>query len=95
LHGVPRWVGGLYLGASVLCFTLYAADKSAAIQGRQRIPESTLLALGLVGGWPGAIVAQQGLRHKSAKLAFLLRFWVTVVVNVAVFAWVTTGMKAG
>jgi uncharacterized membrane protein YsdA (DUF1294 family)/cold shock CspA family protein len=82
---VPAWVGALYLGASVLCLLVYAADKSAAVAGRWRVAESTLLTLGLVGGWPGALLAQQMLRHKSSKPAFRSAFWATVVVNVAVF----------
>ncbi|MCK9685251.1 DUF1294 domain-containing protein [Scleromatobacter humisilvae] len=86
-RGVPRWAALLYLGASVLSFALYAVDKAAAIDKRDRIPESVLLWLGLAGGWPGAIVAQQVLRHKTAKWTFRLRFWLSVVANVALFAW--------
>ena len=41
--------------------------------------------LGLLGGWPGAIVAQQVLRHKSNKAAFRASFWLTVLANVAGF----------
>lgn len=37
------------------------------------------------GGWPGAIVAQQWLRHKSCKADFRGRFWLTVLGNVVVF----------
>ena len=87
IHGVPAWVSLLYAGASLLCFTFDAIDKAAARAGRDRIPESMLLSLGLVGGWPGAIVAQQMLRHKTIKLAFRIRFWITVVVNAALFVW--------
>lgn len=64
---LPPWVPALYLGASVLSFATYASDKSAARSGRWRMPESTLLSLGLVGGWPGAIIAQQVLRHKRKR----------------------------
>lgn len=49
--------------------------------------ESTLLLLGLVGGWPGAIVAQQTLRHKTIKLSFRVSFWLSVVVNIGVFVF--------
>lgn len=82
---VPGWVAGIYLGASVVCFVAYAVDKSAAAGDRRRVPEDTLLALGLVGGWPGAIVAQQTLRHKSNKASFRAKFWGTVIVNVVGF----------
>ena len=95
LRGVPAWIGWLYVGASVLCVALYAVDKAAAIDGRSRISESTLLAIGTLGGWPGAIVAQQALRHKTSKLSFRIRFWVGVAVNVAAFVWVTTAMVRG
>lgn len=82
---VPGWCAGLYLGASVICFAAYAADKSAAKAGRWRVAESTLLLLGLAGGWPGAIVGQQMLRHKSNKASFRSAFWGTVVLNVMAF----------
>lgn len=82
---VPGWVGGLYLGASLLCFVVYALDKSAAKAERWRVREFTLLTLGLFGGWPGAIVAQQFLRHKSRKASFRAKFWLTVIANVLGF----------
>ena len=90
LRGVPLWADLLYAGASALCFALYAVDKAAAIDKRDRISEATLLSLGLVGGWPGALLAQQVLRHKTAKPSFRIRFWLSVIANMAVFAWATT-----
>ena len=89
-RGVPAGVHLLYAGSSLLCFALYAIDKGAARAGRERISESMLLAIGFVGGWPGAIVAQQVFRHKTAKRSFRLRFWLSVGVNAAAFAWATT-----
>jgi uncharacterized membrane protein YsdA (DUF1294 family) len=88
IRGVPAWANVLYAGASALCFVFYAIDKAAARAGRDRIPESMLLSLGLVGGWPGAIVAQQVFRHKTIKRAFRIRFWITVVANAGLFVWV-------
>ena len=57
-------------------------DKAAAQAGRWRTSEATLHLLALAGGWPGALLAQHWLRHKSAKRAFRAVFWVTVVLNV-------------
>ena len=91
-HGIPAWVHLLYAGASLLCFAFYAVDKSAARAGRERLPESMLLSLGFVGGWPGAIVAQQLFRHKTVKRLFRLRFWLSVCANIALFAWATQAM---
>jgi uncharacterized membrane protein YsdA (DUF1294 family)/cold shock CspA family protein len=90
---VPWTIAGIYLGLSILTFVLYAADKRAAQTNRWRTPENTLLLIGLVGGWPGAAVAQQVLRHKTKKLSFRNRFWFTVILNVIVFvllAWYTS-----
>jgi uncharacterized membrane protein YsdA (DUF1294 family) len=83
--GVPGWMAMGYIVASIVCFGAYAADKSAAVSGGWRISERNLLLLGLAGGWPGAIVAQQFLRHKSSKASFRLVFWATVALNVAGF----------
>lgn len=85
LWRIPGWIAAVYVAASLVCAVAYAADKSAAQQGRWRIPEAHLLLLGLAGGWPGAIVAQQLLRHKSSKVSFRMAFWATVVLNVAGF----------
>jgi uncharacterized membrane protein YsdA (DUF1294 family)/cold shock CspA family protein len=82
---VPAWLGLVYVGASVLCFALYAIDKSAAVTGRWRVSEQNLIVLGLLGGWPGALLAQQLLRHKSSKATFRAAFWASVAVNVVAF----------
>ncbi len=85
---VPWTIAAIYLALSILAFAMYAADKRAAQANRWRTPEITLLLVGLVGGWPGAAVAQQVLRHKTKKLSFRTRFWLTVVLNVIVFVLV-------
>ncbi|MBO1112585.1 DUF1294 domain-containing protein [Bordetella petrii] len=83
----PLWALWIYPAAGVLTFLVYAIDKSAARAGAWRIPENTLHGLALAGGWPGAWVAQQVLRHKSSKTAFLAVFWCTVLANVAAFVF--------
>lgn len=96
---LPAWVMGWYGLMSLVCFVVYGQDKSAArVEGRQRVRESTLLMLGLLGGWPGAIVAQQLLRHKSSKQSFRARFWLSVLGNVAGFvalAWAQRVLRGG
>lgn len=93
--GVPRWMLMGYVVSSVISFGAYAADKSAAQSGGWRIPESNLLILGLAGGWPGAIVAQQMLRHKSTKASFRSAFWATVVLNIAGFVAINSPLVQG
>ena len=77
----------VYVVTSVITFLAYAQDKSAAQHNRWRTKESTLHSLALVGGWPGALLAQKCLRHKSSKARFQRVFWVTVVVNVLLVGW--------
>lgn len=87
---IPPLIFGLYVIASGLAYIMYAADKSAAVNGTARIPESTLHLLSLAGGWPGALIARQKLRHKTKKQPFRSVFRVTVFVNTATFVWLLT-----
>ena len=84
---MSQLVGAAYLTTSLTCFVAYAIDKSAARAQSWRTPESTLLILGLVGGWPGALLAQQLLRHKTSKPSFQRKFQLTVALNLGAFAW--------
>jgi len=84
-YRVSPWFALTYVALSVVSLMAYAFDKSAAVAGRWRSSEQSLLALGLFGGWPGGIVAQQLLRHKSSKASFRQAFWGTVLFNVAAF----------
>lgn len=87
LGRIPWLFAAVYAVASVIAFGAYGFDKAAARRGGQRTPESTLHFIALVGGWPGALVAQRRYRHKSTKAAFQSTFWFTVLVNVAALAW--------
>src|SRR4051812_16248756 len=87
---VPYAVAGVYGVASVACFIAYALDKAAAKAGRWRTEEVTLLTLGLMCGWPGAVLAQVWLRHKSQKASFRGQFWSTVLVNIGAFVSLTS-----
>ncbi|MEL4317810.1 DUF1294 domain-containing protein [Leifsonia sp. YIM 134122] len=89
--GVPEWAGVVYGIVGVVTFIAYWRDKRAARAARWRVSESTLLTLGLFCGWPGAIAAQQLLRHKTTKRSFRSAFWFTVAINIMFFvavAWV-------
>jgi uncharacterized membrane protein YsdA (DUF1294 family)/cold shock CspA family protein len=79
-----------YGALSLITFLAYAVDKSAAKKGAWRTSEGTLLLLGLAGGWPGALVAQETLRHKSRKTSFRTTFWITVLMNIAALVWLHT-----
>ena len=52
-----------------------------------RVPEIHLWTLGLFGGWPGGFVGRWLFSHKTKKVSFIIGFWVTVVINLAVLIW--------
>ena len=82
-----------YALMSVLAYIAYAVDKKAAIKRRQRVSEKSLHLLGLLGGWPGALLAQQQLRHKTQKTAFQVTFWLTATLNLVCVGWLMSSLE--
>ena len=92
---VPVLFAGAIVGVSALAYGMYCLDKSAAQASRQRTPESTLHFVSLIGGWPGALIAQQQFRHKTIKQPFQTVFWTTVLFNIVLVAWLlSSGVAA-
>lgn len=81
----PLVLAATYVGVSVITYFAYAKDKAAAQRNGWRTAEVTLHLLAFAGGWPGALLAQHFLRHKSKKFEFRACFWTTVILNVAGF----------
>ena len=75
----------IYLVMSLATFMVYGFDKAAARADRWRTSEDTLHLLSLAGGWPGALLAQQWMRHKTSKDSFRRIYWVTVCMNMSGF----------
>jgi uncharacterized membrane protein YsdA (DUF1294 family) len=84
---LPLAVAVVYVASSAAAVIAYAMDKSAARRHDWRTPERMLHLLALIGGWPGALVAQRLFRHKSRKMSFRLVFWMTVALNCGALAW--------
>ncbi len=85
LTGITRVPLLAYVTASVVAFGLYWYDKQQARTGQWRTPEKVLHGVELLGGWPGAFVAQQVLRHKTRKVPFQVVFWLIVAAHQAVW----------
>jgi uncharacterized membrane protein YsdA (DUF1294 family) len=86
LSRLTRWIDWRLLVAtpivfSVITFFVYRNDKRRAEVGEWRIPESTLHLAELIGGWPGAFLAQRQFRHKTSKISFSVVFWAIVLVH--------------
>lgn len=88
---VPVLVASVYLVMSFITYLLYVWDKVSARGRRWRTQENTLLLAGLLGGWPGGLIAQESTRHKTAKASFQGAFWVATLLNVAalIFGYLT------
>jgi uncharacterized membrane protein YsdA (DUF1294 family) len=74
-------IGIVLLLASTFTYAFYAWDKHRSRTGQWRIPERMLHVFEFMGGWPGAFLAQRRLRHKTAKTAFLVPFWLIVAAH--------------
>lgn len=78
---VSWWMGaGAMASASAITYGIYADDKKRAMAGVWRVPERSLHLAELLGGWPGAFLAQRRLRHKCSKLSYQVVFWIIVVI---------------
>nr|WP_275445543.1 DUF1294 domain-containing protein [Alteromonas sp. MmMcT2-2] len=56
---LPFIVPIVYGAVSLLTILFYGIDKSAAKKEKRRVSEAKLHILSLLGGWPGALLAQQ------------------------------------
>ena len=83
---MPLFIFVVFAVASLVTYFIYAKDKKAARLNRWRTSEKTLHFCSILCGWPGAIIAQQRLRHKSQKQSFRVVFMFTLLLNVALIA---------
>ncbi len=81
------WLALWVLALSITAFFIYGFDKSQAQRGGLRIPEAILHALSLLGGSPGAFLAMRVFHHKTSKRGFQTVFWLIVVVQIGVLAY--------
>ena len=85
----PEWqrLAGFYALVSVIAFLLYGLDKRAATRGGWRTSEARLHLFELLGGWPGALLAQRVFRHKTRKAEFQVVFYLAVAANLGALGW--------
>lgn len=85
------WMKRIYFWSTLImsawCFLAYGVDKRRAVREKQRISEKQLHVLAILGGWPGAVIAQQMFRHKTLKMSFRLVLWAIVAVHVGLSAY--------
>ncbi|MBA1202677.1 DUF1294 domain-containing protein [Pseudomonas capeferrum] len=88
------WMPSLaYVLGSLASLALYWHDKRQAKAQARRVPEKVLHASELLGGWPGALLAQQLFRHKTRKVSYQLAFWAIVGVHQLFWIYWLFGMR--
>ena len=75
-------------GVNLALLYVMGWDKAAAIRGGRRVPESTLLALAVIGGSPGGILGMLLFRHKLRKSAFYIGFPAIFLCQAALAYWI-------
>jgi uncharacterized membrane protein YsdA (DUF1294 family) len=90
-----QWFTGFYALMSAISFSLYGLDKRASTRGGWRTSEARLHLVELLGGWPGALLAQRVFRHKTRKRSFQVMFYLAAAVNLAALAWMLYADSGG
>ncbi len=80
-----------YLIINIVTFTVYWADKRAAIRGSWRTRESVLLILSLLGGAFGGLLAMNLFHHKTRKPAF----WIVNLIGCALHLYLIISLLRG
>ncbi|MBR2299945.1 MAG: DUF1294 domain-containing protein [Alphaproteobacteria bacterium] len=73
---------------NLMTMAAYGADKRAAKTKAWRVPEIQLHLLELLGGSPGAFVAQKLFHHKTKKKSFQLSFVFVLAIQLVVVYYV-------
>ncbi|MDD2767826.1 MAG: cold shock and DUF1294 domain-containing protein [Methylococcus sp.] len=76
----------MYVFISAITLFLYGLDKRSSIVGQWRIPEVYLHLFALLGGWPGALIAQREYRHKLKKSRFQTIFRGIIILHGVIWA---------
>ena len=77
------WVWAWLIAINVITFATFGYDKAISASELTRVPEWVLLALTFTGGTLGALLGRLVFRHKTVKASFRLKFWLVIVVQIA------------
>ena len=92
LGKAPLWFPGLYVFMGGVAVYLYARDKRAARDGTWRVPETQLIAIDLLFGVIGGLLAQHRYAHKRSKISFQARSFVVVGLHALLLAGLGSGV---
>lgn len=84
---MPWYVNLLIIYLAVMAFVsviLTAADKASAKRGGRRVPEATLMMLGLFGGALPMYVIMKTIRHKTKHKKFMIGLPLEIALHAAI-----------
>ena len=84
---LPYLIGVYLICLNLILFVLMGRDKAAARRGARRTPETTLLALAVIGGSVGGLLGMILFRHKSRKPAFRIGFPLILICQLLLAGW--------
>lgn len=103
-------VGFLYVSVvaivSLWAVRLYVIDKTIAASGGERegesrstawqgrVPEKQLHLFEVLGGWPGALLAQRVFRHKSSKASYRKMYLLMIAIHVIAIGGIAWAIHA-
>ncbi len=75
----------LYLAfISLVAVILTIKDKSAAKKGKWRVPEATLMLVGLAGGALAMYITMKTIRHKTKHMKFMIGLPAEFLLHIAI-----------
>ena len=80
-------LGGYLALINLVLFILFGRDKAAAQKGTRRTPETTLLALAVLGGSLGGWLGMALFRHKTRKPAFRIGLPLILICHLLLAGW--------
>ena len=80
-------LGGYLALINIVLLVLFGRDKAAARRGGRRTPETTLLALAVIGGSLGGWLGMLLFRHKTRKPAFRIGLPLILIVQLLLAGW--------
>lgn len=78
---------------SFVSFFLYGLDKRRAKRGKWRIKESTLMAVGLLGGAAGSLLGMKMFRHKTRHTYFYVANTLFLVSHIVLLGYLFLNNK--
>ena len=90
---MDKYIWAVIAIANIATFLAFGIDKAKAKKDRWRIPEKTLLLMGLCFGGPGQLAGMKVFRHKTKKWYFTVCGILFTIIQIAIIVLYYTKWK--